>query len=74
MMSKIARLLISKYNIDKRRRRLKVLMSNAVKHSVYSRSALGLQLALITEGKKKIKSPALRKDTFTARSKPVSAE
>lgn len=62
IMSKIARLLISKYNTDKREHWFKVLVSNAVKHSVYSRSDLGLQLALITE--KKIKTAALRKDTF----------
>lgn len=55
-MSKIARLLISKYNIDKREHWFKVLVSNVVKHSVYSRSGLGLQLALITEKKNQNRS------------------
>lgn len=47
-------------------------MSNAAKYSVYSMSGMALQLALITE--KKIKTSALRKDTFQCKIKAMSLQ
>lgn len=47
-------------------------MSNAAKYSVYSMSGMALQLTLITE--KKIKTAALRKDTFQCKIKAMSLQ
>lgn len=72
-MSKVARPIINQYNIDKREHSFKVIVSNAAKYSVYSMSGMALQLSLITE-KKKIKTAALRKDTFQCKIKAISLQ
>lgn len=71
-MSKVARPVINQYNIDKKEHWFKVIVSNAAKYSVYSMSGMALQLALITE--KKIKTSALRKDTFQCKIKAMSLQ
>lgn len=71
-MSKVARPIVHQYNTDKREHWFEVIVSNTAKYSVYSMSGIALQLALISE--KKIKTAALRKDTFQCKIKAMSLQ